>query len=51
MHRNLVCFLHSVLVCFQQLSPLIFLLSFLHALSALIIFYIFEKILFNSQLL
>ena len=50
----LIYFLHFMVYYFvmsASLNFLIFLLSFLHALSALIVFYIFEKILFNSHLL
>ena len=50
----LVYFFHFMIYYFVTTSIVSFLvvsLSFLHALSALIIFYIFEKILFNSRLL
>ena len=50
----LIYFLHFAVYYFVVSSNFNFLiigLSFLHALSAFIIFYIFEKILFNSYLL
>ena len=50
----LIYFFHFITYYFitsTNLSFLVFSLSFLHALSAIFIFYIFEKILFSSYLL